>query len=256
MSSACGNAMWRIQKHCFFQSLWYSWYCSSTVASLSEVLLYTSGYRMESMVTKPCSLVMEHLANCFVFCVSVGLQRWTSVALSSPSSKWKSTWPRSHLPLSWRKTTTSWAWMAPPLASLATEATLASLAEQSTNWLRNCSCCLLGFFGFTNWQESGNRPGSVNVVISMASTCFIKWISKAVVFWSLVAKAEIVLCFRSLVKVESRQPCRWRKSGRCKSQCHFLINPTSKLACWKLWMDSSAASRRLALVVAPYMTPW
>ena len=208
------------------------------------------------MATKPCSLVIEHLANCFVFSVSVGLQRWTSVALWLPSSKWKSTWPRSHLPSSWWKTTTSLAWMAPPLASLAMEATLASLAEQSTNWLRNCSCCLVGFFGFTNWQESGNSPASVKWVISMASTWLIKWISKALVFWSRVAKAEMVLCFRSLVNVDKRQPCRWRKSGRCRLQCHFLINPTSKLACWKLWMESSAASRRLALVVAPCMTPW
>ena len=103
---------------------------------------------------------------------------------------------------------------------------------------------------------SGNRPGSLKVVTSMATICFIKWDSKALVFCSLVAKAEIVLCFLSGVNVDGRFPCFCKKSGMWSSQCHFFIKGTPKSASWKLWMAFSAAASKLALVVAPGPKAW
>ena len=78
----------------------------------------------------------------------------------------------------------------------------------------------------------------------------------ALVFCSLVAKAEIVLCFLSVVNVNGRFSCFCKKSGMWSSQCHFFINGTPKSASWKLWMAFSAAASKLALVVAPHMVPW
>eukprot|EP00439_Symbiodinium_sp_Y106_P026443 s9604_g3.t1 len=69
---------------------------------------------------------------------------------------------------------------------------------------------LLGGFlwlHLTSWQLSGNRPGSFRVMISMAMTCCIKWLSKAVVFCKLVASLPIVLCFCCVVTVDGNVPC-------------------------------------------------
>ena len=90
-------ALMSIGEASLFYSLLYSWYGMSTVASWSDALLYSSGYWMESMGTKPCSFVMVHFA-AWDAASTVGVHRWRSVTLRAPNSQWNQTCPSSQRP--------------------------------------------------------------------------------------------------------------------------------------------------------------
>ena len=185
-----------------FYSLLYSWYGMSTVASWSDALLYSSGL-LDGVDGNEALLVRDgafRSMGCRVHRGSPPLEKCDFAGAQFPMEPDLSDFPTSVLVVEDHHV------VGMNGATFGKLRTRSNQGGPSTKSRRTPSCCLVAFLGFTSWQLSGNRPGSFRVMISMATTCCIKWLSKAVVFCKLVASLPIVLCFRSVVNVDGNVP--------------------------------------------------